>query len=462
MPDQTEIIEPRISYGPRGGPIQAFYAPEGTPRRPIAAHADGIYIWDTTGKRYLDACSGPVVMNLGHGNRRVLTAMAEQAQKLCYATRSLFENAPNNRLSDLVTELAGPGLDRAFIVSGGSEAIEAAIKLARQSAVAKGDTSRWKVLARNPGYHGGTLGASAVTGDPDTDAMFGDVMRIMPRVPAPFTYRTPPNHDADSYARHCAAALERAIVEEGADTILAFVMEPVGGQATGALVAPAPYYAAVREICDRYGILLIYDEVMSGAGRTGKFLAAEHWPDARPDMVTLAKGIGAGYTPLGMLLAPADIVDAVARAGGFLHGHTYSANPLTCAVGVAVVEEMLERDLMDNARAMGETLRQRLRELAAESSIAGDVRGLGLLDAIEIVEDKASKAIFPPSANAIARIIEIGMGHGLALYSRRTANGRYGEWLMITPPLTITEAEIDELIGLLRRTISDFERELGR
>jgi adenosylmethionine-8-amino-7-oxononanoate aminotransferase len=450
------------NFGASGGPIQVFYAPQGSRRRPVADRAEGIYIWDVDGNRYLDASSGPVVSNIGYGNRRVLDAMRKQADKLCYAARAQFENQPNNDLSDLVTRLAGPGLERAFIVSGGSEATEAAIKLARQYAVIRGESARWKVLARDPGYHGASLGAASVTGDPDTDAMFGPVMRIMPRVPAPFTYRLPGNQMVDSYARHCAAVLERAIVEEGPDSVLAFIMEPVGGLATGALVAPDHYYSAVRQICDRYGVLLIYDEVMSGAGRTGTFLAAEHWPEARPDIVTLAKGIAAGYTPLGMVLAPATMVDAVAGAGGFLHGHTYSANPLSCSVGLAVVQEMIDRSLMTNASTMGRRLRAGLAEVQASSSILGDIRGIGLLNAIEIVEDRETKAIFPASTNAIARIIELGMKRGLLLYSRRTANGRYGEWLMVTPPLIVNESDIDDIVRLIAETLKDFERELGR
>lgn len=273
---------PGQPFAERGGPVQVFYTPPEAPRRPMISHGEGVYMWDTGGKRYFDATSGPVVSNIGHGDKAVLAAMAEQAGKVCYASRALFENAANIKLADLVSGLAGPGFERVFIVSGGSEATEAAIKLARQHAVAKGEPERRKVLGRNPGYHGSTLGAASVTGDPETDEVFGPVMRIMPRVPAPFTYRLPENHDADSHARACAQALEDAILKEGPESVLAFIMEPVGGLATGALVAPDHYYTAVREICSRHGVLLIYDEVMSGAGRTGRFLAAEHWPDARP------------------------------------------------------------------------------------------------------------------------------------------------------------------------------------
>jgi adenosylmethionine-8-amino-7-oxononanoate aminotransferase len=445
-----------------GGSIQLFYARSVARNRPTVDRAEGIYVWDTAGRRYIDACSGPVVSNIGHGNPRVLEAMVAQAKKVAYASRALFENQPNIDLADLVTRLAGPGLERAFFVSGGSEATEAAIKLARQYAVVRGETGRWKVIARDPGYHGATLGALGVTGDPDSRRLFGAQAQLMPLVPAPFTYRLPPNHTADSYARHCAAELDAVIRREGADTVLAFVMEPVGGLATGALVAPDHYYRAIREICDRHGVLLIYDEVMSGAGRTGTFLAVEHWPAARPDLVTLAKGVSAGYTPLGAVLAPAKMVEAVAGAGGFLHGHTYSANPLSCAIALAVVREMVDRDLMGNAARMGVVLRQRLDAIKARSAILGDVRGMGLLQAIEIVADKETKAIFPAERQAVYRIIELGIERGLLLYSRRTANGKYGEWLMVCPPLIVTEAEIGEIARLIEETLAAYEAELRK
>jgi adenosylmethionine-8-amino-7-oxononanoate aminotransferase len=457
MPDIRADANPS-----HGGPVQLFYAKKGAPRRPTVARAEGIYLWDTEGKRYIDASSGPVVSNIGHGNERVVRAMTEQARKVAYASRAVFENEPNIELADLVTSLAGPGLERAFFVSGGSEATEAAIKLARQYAVVRGETSRWKVIAREPGYHGGTLGALAITGDPEADRLFGALMKPMPKVPAPFTYRLPANHDADSYARQCAAALEDAIKREGPETVLAFIMEPVGGLATGALVAPDHYYGAVRDICTRYGVLLIYDEVMSGAGRTGAFLAADHWPDARPDLVTLAKGIAAGYTPLGAVLARASMVEAVAEAGGFMHGHTYAANPLSCAVGVAVVREMIERKMMANAQAMGARLRERLERVQAKSAILGDIRGKGLLMAVEIVIDKETKTAPPAELRAVYRIIELGLKRGIALYSRRTANGRYGEWLMVAPPLIVTAADIDEITDLIGATLGAYEEELWR
>ena len=227
-------------------------------------------------------------------------------------------------------------------------------------------------------------------------------MRIMPRVPAPFTYRTPGNVDADTHARDCAQALETAILEEGPDSVLAFIVEPVGGLATGALVAPDHYYKAVRDICTRHGVLLIFDEVMSGAGRTGRFLAAEHWPEARPDMVTLAKGVAAGYTPLGMVLASREMVQTVVDAGGFMHGHTYSANPLSCAVGDAVLAEVMEHDLIGNADRMGKLLGERLNALAEHSGIVGDVRGRFRGAGCRRPDDRARQ---PPFPGAVAQSV---------------------------------------------------------
>lgn len=442
-----------------GSPIQVFYSGN-RGHLPTIDYAKGVYLWDTEGKKYLDASSGPVITNIGHGNERVLHAMTEQAAKVCYASRAVFENRPNRELAEKLVELAGPGFDQAFLVGSGSEATECAIKLARQSAVARGEVKRTIVLARNPSYHGATLGAAAVTGDPQSDDVFEPVMRIMPKVPAPFSYRLPEGVSAEDHALDCARQLETLILEAGAKNVLAFIMEPVGGLATGGLVAPDNYYRAVREICTRHGVLLIFDEVMSGAGRTGTFLSAEHWPDARPDMVTLAKGVAAGYTPLAAVLAPNSLVEPIVASGGFLHGHTYSANPLSCAVAVAVVDEMLRLDLMTNATETGAYLMEGLKRIAGSSAIIGDVRGKGMLMAVELVADKATKTMIPAEHRAVYRLLEIGIENGLLLYTRKTAGGKYGEWVMVTPPLTLTRAEADELLTLFAKSIQDFEREL--
>jgi adenosylmethionine-8-amino-7-oxononanoate aminotransferase len=449
-----------LGHDPRGGPIQVFLAKSGTPRRPRVVRGEGIYFWDDQGRRFIDVSSGPVANNLGSGNKRVLAAMQKQAEAVAFAFPGQFESEANENLADLLTRLAGPGLDRAFFVSGGSEASESAIKLCRQYFLAKGEPRRWKVIGREPGYHGGTLGALAITGDKHQHAVFGPLLREMPKVPTPFTYRLPPNHTRESYARHCAQELERTIVEEGPETVMAFIMEPVGGLATGALVAEDIYFTMVRQICTKYEILLIFDEVMSGAGRTGKFLAADHWPDARPDLVILAKGIAAGYTPMGCLLAPTDIVKTVADAGGFMNGFTYFANPLSCAIGFAVLTEVVEQGLIEQAAIRGRQLKERLEAIAGRSAIVGDVRGLGLLLAMELTCDKANKTPIPLELVAPVRFQAIASEFGLAVYCRRTSQGAYGDWLMISPPLTVTAAEVDEIAEGLEKALAAYEREL--
>ena len=449
---------------PANAGIQSFFFPPGAQPKPRIARAEGIWFTDTGGNRYMDASSGPVASNLGHGNPRVLDAMIRQARDAAFAFPMQFESDANLALSERLARLAGPGLERAFLTSGGSEAIESAIRFARQHAVATGQESRWKVVSRQPSYHGNTLGALAVSGDEAAHRLAGPMLPKLPKVPAPFTYRLPPNHTPDSYARECAAALEQAIEREGPETVLAFIMEPVGGLATGGLVAPDAYYGAVRDICTRHGVLLIYDEVMSGAGRTGRFLAADHWPEARPDLVVLAKGITAGYTPMGAVLVPDRMADRLVAAGGFAMGFTYFANPLSCAVGAAVLDEMTGvhtgRDLIANAAAMGTLLRARLEDIQTRRAMLGDIRGKGLLLAVEMVADKDSKCPVALDRMVPYRTQEIGLRHGLALYCRRTGGGKYGDWVMVSPPLIVTEADVDELAERFEATLAELESEL--
>ncbi len=442
--------------------IQAFSAPPEAPRKPRIRRAEGIWFEDEAGRRLIDASAGPVASNLGHGNGRVLEAMRVQAELAAFAHPSQFESAANIALAERLAALCGPGLDRAFPVSGGSEAVETAMRFCRQHAVWRGEPERWKVIGRMPSYHGNTFGALAVSGDPVAHAMFGPMMVAMPKVPAPVTYRVPEGHTAESYAAACADALERTIVAEGPDSVLAFIMETVGGQSSGALVARDGYYGAVRRICTRHGVTLIHDEVMCGAGRTGRFLASEYWPEGRPDVVVLAKGVSAGYAPLGVVMTPAGMAEDLAGSGGFNAGFTYNANPLACAVGVAVLDELVERDLIANAAAQGELMRSRLEAIARDSRIVGDVRGRGLLLAAELVADKATQRAIPAGLNAVERLKAIGLEHGIALYGRRTAGGQFGEWLMITPPLTVTAAEVDEIAERLAATLGQYETELAR
>lgn len=447
---------------PRGGSVMSFYLPKGAVRPPRVARGEGIHLYDERGTRYLDATSGAVVSNLGHCNPRVVAAMAEQAHRVTFAYPRFFESEQNVSLADKLTELAGEGFDRAFFVSGGSEANEAALKLARQYALACGQSTRWKVISREPSYHGSTMGTMAITGDSFTESIYGPMFRSMPKVPAPLIYRLPPGATAEQHVAACADALEQRIVEEGPDTVLAFILEPVGGLSTGALVSPPSYYRRVREICNRYGVLLIHDEIMCGAGRTGAFLCSHHWEGSRPDIVTLAKGLAAGYTPFGAVLAPNRIVETIGAHGGFVHGHTYFSNPFSCAVAEAVIDEVVEQRLVERAARIGPYLDRRLCDLQRASRLVGDVRGKGLLMAIELVADKETRRQLPSTMNAPARLTNYGLAHGIALYNRRANRGQFGDIQLIAPPLIITEPEIDDLVERLGRALLDFERDLER
>jgi len=430
-------------------------------RRPQVDRAEGIYLWDVGGRRYLDGCSGAMVSNIGHGNPRVLAAMQAQMQQTTFAYRLHFENAPAEELAARLATLVGGDLDRVFFVSGGSEAVESCIKLARQHAIAIGQPQRYKVISRYPSYHGSTLGALALTGYTPMTAPFGPMLQAAPQIPAPTVYLDRDGGDAAAAGRRYADLLEQEILRQGVETVLAFIMEPVGGASTGALVAPDTYYPRIREICDRYGVLLIHDEVMCGAGRTGRFLAAEHW-GVVPDLIALSKGLGAGYAPLGAMVASRRVVEPVLDAGGFVHGYTYAGNPIACAAGLAVLGELLECDLMGNAERMGLRLRQGLERLKARHALVGDVRGKGLLLAMELVADRFSMTPLPPERMAAARLTEIALTHGLILYWRRTRGGLRGDHVMVCPPLIINGDQVDELLELLDAALSEWALEMSR
>jgi adenosylmethionine-8-amino-7-oxononanoate aminotransferase len=416
-------------------------------------------VWDTAGRRYIDVTSGPVAVNLGHGNEHVLRAMHEQSSRVCFAYPSMFASESNLRLGERLAEQAGMGLNRAFFVSSGSEAVEKCLQFARRHALAIGQTARYKVVSRNPCYHGSTRATMALAADPAYAAYLPPGQSGI-HVPVPWSYRPLADMDPIESSQQCAEALRAAIQADGSDTVLAVIIEPVMGFCGGADYAPPAYYRRVREICDEFGVLLIYDETISGAGRTGKFLAAHWWPDANPDLVTLAKGIGGGYVPLAGFLAPDRLVDVVVQSGGFHFGHTHKGHPLACAVGLAVLEETLERKLIERADELGAYLRAKLDGLKNTVRIIGDVRGLGLLNAMEIVADPATKAMLPRSLDVIGRIQAIARAQGLLIYGRRSHAGKFGDWIMVTPPLIATQADIDEIVEGLARTLRIYTNEL--
>jgi len=428
-------------------------------RRPLVDRAEGIYLFDQQGRKVIDGSSGAMVVNIGHSNPNVLAAMRAQLDRVTFAYRLHFEN---DAAEDLAARLVGhmpPGLDKVFFVSGGSEAVESCLKMARQYAVAIGQSGRFKVISRFPSYHGSTLGALSVTGYTALTQPFAPMMREMPKIPAPTAYLDRDGLTMEERGLRYADMLEAEIRAQGPETVLAFIMEPVGGASTGALVAPDSYYGRIREICDRWGIILIYDEVMSGAGRTGRFLAADHWGQ-KPDLVALSKGFASGYSPLGAMVAPDWMVQPVLDAGGFQHGHTYAGNPLACAAGLAVLDEIERQDLVGNAARMGDKLKARLEGLKNRFPFIGDVRGKGLLLAAEMVADPMTMQPLPKEMNAYNRIVDLAYDRGLIIYSRRTRGGFEGDHFLVCPPLIIDEAQVDEIMAILEDSLSVLAAEL--
>ncbi|KXS09946.1 aminotransferase [Gonapodya prolifera JEL478] len=452
-----------IGGNTQGGSIHEFYLPKNTPRLPTVTHGEGIYLYTSDGRKLLDGSSGPIAINVGYGNNRIISALHDQAAKTPFASYRSFETSANVELSDKLCSLCGPGYDRAFFVSGGSEAIECCIKLLRNWAVAKGEPKRWKIISRMPSYHGSTLGALSITGDPVAHEMYGPMMASQPKVPTPFTYRIPsPFTTPAEYSAECLRQLEATIVSEGPETILGFIMEPVGGLATGALVAPDAYCKGVRELCYKYKIILVFDEVMTGAGRTGKFLAAHWWPDAKPDVVVMAKGLSSGYIPLGAVVAPNWIVQTITdKMGGFNHGHTYTSTPLQCAVASACLDVLIDDGLMENCCRMGDELLSTLLAVQSRTKTVGDVRGKGLLMAVEIVKDSDTKEMWDMGVRAAYRIATKAEARGVVLYVRVTANGAFGQWIMVAPPLIVTKSEIEFIGNVIEESVKEFELEMG-
>jgi len=427
--------------------------------RPMLDRAEGIYMWDVSGKRYIDGSSGAMVSNLGHSDPAVLDAMRAQMDKSTFGYRLHFQTESSEELARMTARLAPEGLNKVFFVSGGSEAVESTLKLARQYVITQGQPQRFKVISRYPSYHGCTLGALAITGYAPMTAPFDPMMQRMPKIPAPRAYLDGLDMDDPATGLHYANMLETAIRQEGPDTVLAFIVEPIGGASTGALVPPAGYMQRIREICTQYGVLLIHDEVMTGGGRTGRFFGAEHW-GTTPDLIALSKGFGSGYAPLGAMIARDDMVEAVMAGGGFIHGFTYAGNPLACAAGAAVLTQIARRDLVGNAERMGVLLQERLNGLMQRYALIGDVRGKGLMCAFELMADRATKAPLNPGLHAHARLVDIAYDNGLIIYSRRTRGGTSGDHFLVCPPLITTESQLDEITDLLDRSLAQYMAEL--
>ncbi len=418
---------------------------------PVAVGGKGVYLTDANGKQYLDASGGAAVSCLGHGHPDVLAAMHAQIDKLAYAHTSFFTTEVAETLADKLIATAPQGMSRVYFVSGGSEAMEAAIKMARQYFVEIGQPQRTRFIARKQSYHGNTLGALAVGGNAWRREPFAPLLIPVTHVSPCYPYREQRAEETpDQYGQRLGQELEQAILEQGADRVIAFVAETVGG-ATAGVLAPVPgYFKVVREVCDRYGVLLILDEVMCGMGRTGTLHACEQ-ESVLPDLLAVAKGLGGGYQPIGAVLVQGKIVGAMREGSGFfLHGHTYLGHAVACAAALAV-QQVFERDqLLAQVRARGGFLQQLMRSTWGRHPHVGDIRGRGLFWGIELVQDRADKTPFDPAHKLHVRIKQEAMARGLMVYPMGgTVDGCYGDHVLLAPPFISSEAELTMMVERL-------------
>lgn len=422
---------------------------------PVAVSGRGILLRDATGKDYIDASSGAAVSCLGHSHPDILAALRGQLDHLEYAHTSFFTTRVAEELADDLVGHAPAGIDHVLFVSGGSEAIEAALKLARQYFVERGEPQRQFIIARRQSYHGITLGALAIGGRESARKQFEPLLIKAHHVSPVYEYRDRrPDETPEAYGERLATELEAKIDELGAGNVIAFVAETVVGATLGA-VPPVPgYFKRVRDICDRHGILLILDEVMCGMGRTGTLHACEQ-EGINPDLMTVAKGLGGGYASIGAVLIRDKIFAAIANGTGvFQHGHTYMGHPLACAAALAVQTVIRRDDLLANVRKQGAYLHRRLNERFGNHPFVGDVRGRGLFQGIEIVADRGSKEPFPPQLKLHARIKSEAMARGLMVYPMGgTVNGRSGDHLLLAPPFIIESAAIDMIVDRLGEAV---------
>ena len=423
-------------------------------RLPVIERGEGCWLYDADGTAYLDACGGAYVVNVGHGVAEIADAMAEQARRLAYVSGMAFSHEPVEELAAELAALAPGDLDKVYPLSSGSDAIEAALKLARQYWLESGRPRKHKVIALAPAYHGNTLLALSASAREHYRRIYGDWLVDVVRIPAPYAYRCgcggmPP------YCPACdGTALEEAIVREDPETVAAFIAEPVGGSSTGGSVPPRDYFRRVREICDRHGVLFVADEVLVGAGRTGTWSALEP-SGVVPDAIVFGKGIAGGYAPLAAVVVPTRIAEVFARgSGAFNHAQTFSHHPVLCAAGVATIRYLRTHKLVDRCAAMGQVLQRQLTRLR-ELPHVGDVRGRGLLAGVELVEDKETRAPFPREARVAERLTAAALDLGLVVWPNvGHADGTRGDLVMVAPPFIITEEEIGIIADRLEAAIT--------
>ncbi len=423
---------------------------------PTAVEGDGCYLIDAEGKRYFDGSGGAAVSCLGHSDADVIQAVQDQVGKLAFAHTGFLTSEPAEELADLLVANAPGDIDRVYFVSGGSEATEAAIKLARQYHLERGEPQRRRLIARKQSYHGNTLGALAAGGNEWRRTQFAPLLIEISHISPCYEYVGKAEGESSyDYGQRVANELEEEILRLGPDTVMAFMAEPVVGATSGAVPAVEGYFKRIREICDQYGVLLILDEVMCGMGRTGYLFACEA-DGVAPDILCIAKGLGAGYQPIGAMLCTRQIYKAIECGSGFFqHGHTYIGHPVATAAGLAVVRAMLERGLVPRCAKMGEKLQAALEERLGQHPNIGDIRGRGLFRGVELVADRETKAPFAPALGLAGKIKKAAFQAGLICYPMSgTRDGRNGDHILLAPPFIITDEQIAEVVDKLETAIT--------
>ena len=418
---------------------------------PVAARGDGCTIIDADGKRYLDGSGGAAVSCLGHSDPDVRAAIHAQLDRIAFAHTGFFSSEAAEGLADRLAANAPEGIGKVYLLSGGSEAVEAAIKLARQYFLEIGQPERRHRIARRQSYHGNTLGALAVGGNAARRAQFQPMLMEATHIAPCFSYREKrADETEEEYGLRAANELETAIQQAGPETVAAFICEPVVGATAGAVPAAPGYLKRIREICDRHGVLLIFDEVMCGMGRTGHLFACDE-DGVAPDLMTIAKGLGAGYQPIGAVLVDTKIFEAIREGSGFFqHGHTYMGHPAACAAGLAVQEVIRDDKLLDNVNRQGAALRRALEARFGNNANVGDIRGRGLFMAIELVADRSTKETFDPARQLHAVIKREAMERGLIVYPMGgTIDGKHGDHVLVAPPFIVDQSHITELVEKL-------------
>ncbi len=417
---------------------------------------EGVYLYDAEGKRYLDAASGAAVCSLGHGNGEIAAALKEQAEELNYAHMSGFFSEPLADWTEKLVTVSPADLTKVHPVSGGSEANETAIKLARKYHIERGDQRKYKIVSRSTSYHGATLGALSLSGKTSRQEPYAPMTAPNPKISPAYCYRCPYGERPETCSLECAGDLERAILQEGKDTVAGFIAEPVSGSSAPGVHPPDRYWKRIRKICNRYDVLLIVDEVMSGMGRTGRWWAIQH-SGITPDIISASKGLGAGYTPLGGVIIHDDIYRTVKNGDGSMHhGFTYGGNPVSAAAGSRVIDIMRRDNLVQKAKNTGEKLLARLKDAFADHPNVGEIRGRGLLIGLEFVRDEDTRKPFERAEGLPGRLRRACLNRGVHIYPGGSpANGRRTTQIMIAPPFIIGEEHVDEIIAALAGSIAE-------